>query len=276
MSDAHAAIAGHYGRQGLYEDILTALKQAGKDLERLTPDDLAPADEFHTRGHAVTVEMAGALALRGSERVLDLGSGIGGPSRWLAKTFGCHVTGIDLTEEFCRTANALSRLLKLEGLTEFRQGNALDLPFPDGAFDVVWSQNVSMNIADRARLYGEIRRALKPGGRYAFSDVVELSGEPLRFPVPWASEPGHSFLRTGPATRAALERAGLRVLRWDDTTAQAIDAHVKRARLMAGPQPPLALHLAMGAEFPAKMANSGWALETGRIGIIQAVVERGA
>jgi len=274
MSESQSGIAHHYGRDGLYEAIVAALRQAGKDLERLTPDDLAPADEFHTRGHAVTEEMAASLALRGGERVLDVGSGIGGPSRWLAKTFGCRVTGIDLTEEFCRTANALSRLLKLEHLAEYRQGNALELPFPDGGFDVAWSQNVSMNIGDRPRLYGEIRRVLRPGGRYAFADVVERSGEPLRFPVPWATVAGHSFLRTAAATREAIERAGLRVLRWDDTTAQAVDAQLKRAKAMAGPLPPLALHLVMGPDFPAKTANSAWAFETGRVGALQALVER--
>ena len=273
MTDPHAGIAAHYSPQGLYETILAALKQAGKDMERLTPDDLAPVDEFHTRGHAVTVEMANAAGLRSAERVLDLGSGIGGPSRWLAKTFGCRVTGIDLSEEFCRTANALSRLLGLDGLTEYRQGNALDLPFPEGTFDLVWSQNVSMNIGDRPRLYGEIRRVLNPGGRYAFSDIVELSGEPLRFPVPWASEPGHSFLRTAQATRDALEQAGLRVLRWDDTTAQAIAVRRKQAKPAAGP-PPLALHMVLGPDFAAKIANSAWALETGRLGAVQAVAQR--
>lgn len=133
-----------------------------------------------------------------------------------------------------------------------------------------------MNIADRPRLYGEIRRVLKPGGRYAFADIVERSSEPLRFPLPWASEPAHSFLRTAAATREALERAGLRVLRWEDTTAQALDASVKRAKFMAGPLPPLALHMVLGPEFAAKMANSTWALETGRVGALQAIVERPA
>lgn len=274
MTDPHAGIAAHYGHQGLYETILAALKQAGKDMDRLTPDDLAPVDEFHTRGHAVTVEMANAVGLRGGERVLDVGSGIGGPSRWLAKTFGCRVTGIDLSEEFCRTANALSRLLRLDHLVEYRHGNALDLPFPDGTFDLVWSQNVAMNIGDRPRLYGEICRVLKPGGRYAFADIVAVSGEPLRFPVPWASEPGHSALRTAQATRDALEQAGLAVQRWDDTTAQAIDQQLKRAKLMAGPLPPLSLHMVLGPEFAAKTANSAWAFETGRVGAVQAVAQR--
>jgi SAM-dependent methyltransferase len=273
MTDPVQAVTRHYEHPGVYESIVAALKQAGKDLDRLTPEDLAPADQFHTRGHALTVEMAAMLPLTGRERLLDIGSGVGGPSRWLAKTFGCYVTGIDLTPEFVRTAKALSRLLKLDAVTDYRQGDALDLPFPDGTFDVAWCQNVSMNIADRVTFYRGVRRVLKPGGSYVFADIVALSGEPVHLPVPWASDPAWSFLKTTEETRSLLEKAGFRVLRWEDTTAITIQAHRERAS-HAGAPPPLALHHVMGTDFPAKVKNAARNFEEGRIGALQGLVER--
>jgi ubiquinone/menaquinone biosynthesis C-methylase UbiE len=162
----------HYTRQDLGGLILAALKQAGKDIEHLTPDDLAPVDEFHGGQRQATIRLADLLGFRGGERVLDIGSGIGGPSRFLASRYGCQVTGIDLTAEFCRVAEMLTRLTGLTDKADYRQGNALDLPFEDMSFDVVWSQNASMNIADRDRLYSEMHRVLKPGGRLALQEVV--------------------------------------------------------------------------------------------------------
>jgi ubiquinone/menaquinone biosynthesis C-methylase UbiE len=102
--------------------------------------------------------------------------GIGGPSRYLAKTYGCRVAGLDLTPEFCQVAAMLAERTGLAGKVEYREGDALAMPFADRSFDVVWSQNVAMNIADRDRLYREIRRVLRPDGRYAFSDVVDKRG----------------------------------------------------------------------------------------------------
>src|SRR5262245_31902870 len=176
MTDLHA-VAKHYGRPGLADVILDALKAAGKDIDHLTPDDLAPVDEFHTRGRAATVELAQFLELNGSERILDVGCGIGGPSRYLAKTFGCRVVGVDLTPEFCRVATMLAERTGLSDKVQYRQGNALAMPFEDLSFDVVWSQNVVMNIADRNRLYWEIHRVLRPADSSSGLGLHLLLGE---------------------------------------------------------------------------------------------------
>src|SRR5262245_13092077 len=202
------AITEHYGRADLGAVILAALDAAGKDIDHLEPDDLAPIDELHSRGREATTDLARLLALKGDETVLDVGCGIGGPSRYLAKTYGCRVTGLDLTPEFCRVAAMLAERTGLAGKVGYRQGDALAMPFADESFDVVWSQSVAMNIADRDRLYNEIRRVLKPDGRYAFSDVVDGGGGPPYFPVPWARDSSISFLLTAQATRANLEAAG--------------------------------------------------------------------
>ena len=199
MTEIHERVARHYGQAGIAEAILAALAAAGKDVQRLTPDDLAPIDEFHTRGRAATADLAKLLELTARHCVLDVGSGIGGPSRYLAHTSGCTVIGLDLTPEFCAAARILAERTQLADRVSYRQGNALDMPFEDESFDVVWSQNAAMNIAERDRLYREMRRLLRKGGRLAINDVTLGGGGAPYYPVPWAREPS-----TRPASQSVV------------------------------------------------------------------------
>jgi SAM-dependent methyltransferase len=273
MVDA-GVIAAHYGRAELGDIILAALKAAGKDIDHLTPDDLDEVDELHSRGRAATVDLARLLALDGHERVLDAGCGIGGPSRYLAKSFGCRVSGIDLTPEFCRVASMLAQRTGLADKVDYRVGDALAMPFADASFDVIWSQNVAMNIAERDLLYAEIHRVLRPGGRYAFSDVVAgAGGAAPHFPVPWAREPSISFLLTAQATREKLERAGFRVLAFEDQTADALAR--ARARMKASGAPlALGLHIVLGQDGPTMLKNMLRNFEEQRTGLVQGIVAR--
>ena len=201
-----------------------------------------------------------------------MGCGLGGPSRFLASTHACRVSGIDLTPQFVEIATQLARLTRLEAEVDYRQGDALAIPFDAATFDIVWSQNVAMNISDRERLYSEIHRVLRPNGRYAFSDVVSDEGGEPYFPLPWASDASQSHLRTAQATRTALLAAGFTVVAWEDATEQSMRAALERAGQPS--QPPLGLHVLFGADWPAISANMLRSYKERRIGVLLGVVER--
>lgn len=260
------AVLDHYGREDLTARIAAALEGRAD----LAWADLAPLDQFHVRGLAATRELAAGLELRGGETILDVGSGLGGPARHLAAEHGARVTGIDLSQPFVDAATMLAQRVGLADRVSYRQGDALDLPFETGSFDHAWSQHVAMNIADRARLYGGIRRVLKPGGRFAIYDVVAGDGQPLAFPLPWAASAESSFLLTEAGMDEILRRTGFAPLLWEDRTGEGIAWF---ARQVAAPAP-LGLPLVMGPRFPEMVANLRHDLIEGRIRLIQAIVER--
>lgn len=275
QSRVNEAIQTHYTRTDLGEIILSALERAGKDVNHLTPEDLAPIDEFHIRGRAATLELAQAAGLDSTKCVLDVGSGVGGTSRCLAQQFGCHVTGIDLTEEYCRAAAMLSSRIGLAHLTEFRQGDATQLPFPDQTFDVVWTEHVAMNIQDKAQLYHEMYRVLKPGGTLAIYDVLAGPSGPVLFPVPWARTPDTSFLVQPDELRKLLEETGFTITDWSDTTERARTWFVSLAeKIQKEGLPSLGFHILMGADFKVMAQNQGRNLQEGRIVLAQIVARK--
>ena len=270
MTDVLDGVRDHYRATGLTERLKTALAAFGPEDQRLTPQQLGTLDQFHTRGLAATAELAELAGIAAGMSVLDVGSGVGGPARFLAATYGCRVTGVDLSEPFVEAARYLTERTGQSEQVSFQAASALDLPFDDGRFDVVLLQHVAMNIADRARLYREIRRVLKPGGRFATFDVVLNSGEP-HYPVPWARTPATSFLLTAPATREAIERAGFRALAWQDDT-EAAKAWIAQLR-RSGPPPSPNLGVVMGPDFAQLIANVGRDLMEGRLGVLTAVFD---
>jgi SAM-dependent methyltransferase len=269
-TDLLDGVRNHYRASGLIERLKTALASLGPEDQRLTPQQLGTVDQFHTRGLAATAELAKLAAITADMSVLDVGSGVGGPARFLAANYGCRVTGVDLSESFVDAARYLTERTGQSGQVSFRIASALELPFDDSRFDVVLLQHVAMNISDRARLYREVRRVLKSGGRFATFDVVLMSGGP-HYPVPWARTPAASFLLTAAATREAVEPAGFRTLIWQDDT-EAAKAWIALLRA-SGPPPSPNLAAVMGPDFPQLAANLGRNLMEGRLGILTAVFE---
>ncbi len=221
MPDAIDLVRAHYNAIGLTDRIKLALAGIAPEDQALTVAQLAPLDQFHTRGMMATAELASAVGLQPATRVLDLGCGIGGPARYMAAAFGCTVTGVDLSREFIDAASYLTKRCGLEDRVTFEVGDAAHLPFGPGAFDTVFLQHVAMNIEDRAGLYAEIRRILAAGGRFATYDLVLRDGDVV-YPVPWARGPSTSFLLTATATRTALENAGFETVLFRDDTQTAL------------------------------------------------------
>ena len=248
-------------------NIEQALIAAGKDLDHLAPADLALLEDFHTMGRFATSQLVDLAQITSESEVLDAGSGVGGTARYVADRYGCPVTAVDLTDEYCQTNRWLNQLVGLDELISVRQADVTELPFADGTFDVAISQHVQMNVADKARLYSETRRVLKDGGRLAMWDIAIGDGGELDYPIPWADHPARSHLVTPDELRAVVESAGFAVERWNDLTDQTT---ALMQAMLAQPTNPLGLH-AFVTDFKRKVGNLTQALADGRLRAIQAV-----
>ena len=267
------SVARHYAHGSLEQAIFGVLETSGKDLNRLTLADLAPVDEFHIGGRQATADFAAQLELGADLHLLDVGCGIGGPSRYFAHEHGCRVTGIDLTEEYVRVAEVLGKRLGLEQRVAYHHGSALALPFAAGAFDGAYMLHVGMNIEDKASVFSGVRRVLKPGGFFGIYDVMRGDREgALTFPVPWASSPDTSFVEPPAVYRRLLEGAGFAVERERSRREFAAEFFRQmRARAQQGGPPQLGLHVLMGSSAPQKIANTIDNLEQGLIAPVEIV-----
>lgn len=267
-------VAQHYGSGGLAERVLAAFHAARGADAAATPDALAQFDHFHGRGPAATEELAALLDLEPGERVLDIGSGIGGPARWIAARCNVHVTGVDLTPEFCEAAEELNRMTGMANRVRIFRGSALDLPLPAAAFDAAYSQNVVMNIADKRQFYREAFRVLRPGGRLALSNLCAGAGAPY-YPAPWAMTPETSFLATVDEMRADLAAAGFTIEDFRDTTETVREMQRRnRERLERGDLPLVAVDIVHGERAREMQRNTMRNVEEGRTATVEALVRK--
>ena len=232
-------ISGHYTHGDLLARLRAALLEDGVGLEHASIETLAPFDQFHGRGLEATEELAAALAVSAGDHLLDVGSGIGGPARYFADRFGCRVTGLDLTAEFCAIARHLTQALGLDDRVVFEHGDATAMPFADAGFDGAYAMNVSMNIANKARFYAEIHRVLRPGGWLVLSEIAQGPAGRPDYPTPWARTAATSFLATPSEIREGLEACGFEILKSRDTVKEVLAFGARsRAMVERGEKPP--------------------------------------
>jgi ubiquinone/menaquinone biosynthesis C-methylase UbiE len=258
------AVATQYGAPDLVQRIEAAQRAAGLG-ERIAPEALAPIDEFHIGGRAATKHAFDKMSFAPTGHVLDVGCGLGGATRYLATTYGCRVSGIDLTPDYIAAAQMLAARTGLEDRVDYRVASALAMPFPEATFDAAVTLHVAMNIADRTGLYREVARVLKPGAQFCIYDVMRGAGPSaaLTFPQPWAETPAMSHLTSPEEMRALLAGAGFEVLSEEDRSAFGINFFRQRLAAPGGPTPPLGLHVLMGPRTRDKFANLLAGLEAG-------------
>ena len=264
-----ASLQTHYSARDIEARILAGIRAAGLNPEqRLTPEALGALDHFHTGGLRASRELLEVAQIQAEHRVLDIGAGLGGSARLLASAVGCRVDCIEMSTDYCAGAALLNRLTGLEDRIKVHQGSALDLPFTDGSFDLVWMQNVGMNIADKRKLYGEISRVLKPGGRYAFQEMTAGKVAMSYFPLPWATDPADNFLVPADDMSSILEGCGFIAELFEDTS----DIHMSRTAAIATPAAPGQLGLAVFVDNLAQKAgNARRSLEEGQVRLVRGI-----
>jgi len=258
-------IANHWGTGDVYALIVAALEKMGKSLDALTVEDLAPVDHFHARGFPATVELADRLPIEAGQHVLDIGCGLGGPARYIAKRFQCEVSGLDITESFVEAANKLTALLRMETQVTIEHGDGQKLPYADTCFDGAYAQHVTMSVADRPRFFAEAWRVLKPGAFFALTEHgLGPKGEP-HYPLPWSEDGSGAYLISPSETRAFLEAAGFTNIVIEDAGAIYLAGYrtaIERAE--KGVLPPLGTHILMGENALEKTRNAARNIEEGR------------
>ena len=270
------AVADHYSHGQLLDAILTGMRGIGKTPETITADDLAPVDEFHIGGRQATEDFIGQLDISPDDHVLDVGCGLAGTSRFVASTCGCRVSGIDLTPEYIDVAQVLCSWVGLADRIDLHQGSALATGFEASVFDAAYMLHVGMNIEDKASLFAEVNRVLRPGGVFGIYDVMRTSDDPPVYPVPWATVADTSTLATPQEYQEALVGSGFEITHERDRrefAAEFFDALRKRAEAAAGP-PPLGLHIVMGETAATKVRNMVENVVAGRVSPVEIIARK--
>jgi len=268
-------IADHWAKGDVYARIVSALGEMSKSLDAVTLEDLAPVDHFHARGFPATVELADRLPIKAGQHIVDIGCGLGGPARYIAKRFQCKVSGLDITQPFVEAGNRLTSLLRMEDQVTIRQGDGQRLPYGDATFDGAYTQHVTMNVSNRPSFFSEAHRVLKSGAFFALTEHgLGPNGDP-HYPLPWSEDGSGAYLVAPSETRALLETAGFDDIVLEDTGAKYLTGYkdvIEKAE--KGMLPPLGIHILMGETAPQKTRNAARNIEEGRTHPIQVICRK--
>lgn len=276
MTTTETRVVSHYTNGELLAAISNGWNKLKAASDAAPIDQLAAVDEFHIGGRIATDMVCHQLELVPGMRVLDVGCGLGGAARFMAATYGTVVEGVDLTPEYVAVGNELTRKVGLSGKVGLVEGSALNLPKPNASFERVTMFHVGMNIQDKAQLFSEIARVLKPGGMLAAYDVMRIGDQPLDFPVAWAQDESTSFVEPIAAYRSAIERAGLTVTTESPQKELGLEFFAKmKARMAENGPPPLGLHIVMGKDAGTKAANMAGNIARGAIAPVLLLARKG-
>jgi len=270
------SVSDHYLHGDLLNAIETSLPALGKTTQNVTIEDLAPVDEFHIGGRLATDSLINQLNFSEQDHVLDVGCGLGGAARYVVDKYKNRVTGIDLAPEYIATGNELCSWLNLDRYITLKQGSALSMPFQDSMFDGGYMLHVGMNIDDKASLFSEIYRVLKPGSSFGVYDIMRKKEGELTYPVPWATEISTSKLSTPEQYIQALSDAGFGISKENDRRDFAIEFFKQlRAKAEAnGGPPPLGLHTLMQESTADKIRNMIENISNGYIAPVEIIVQK--
>jgi len=275
MNANNAAIESPYAKKGLVNRVLDAITDAGVSLDNLSPDNLMAFDEFHVRGRLATKELCELAGINDKMHVLDIGSGLGGPSRFLAANYGCRVTGIDITREYCELAEVFAEKFNLNKKLNYHCGSATELPFDDCSFEAVWTQHTAMNIKNKTKLYAESARVLKPAGKFIIYDILAGANQPVYYPVPWARTDDISFLATPVEMKTYLNKSDMDIIHWSDKTQIAIEwfqSMIEKINI-DGP-PKLSFQLFLGDDFVPMLTALLKNLKENRVAVVEIIAKK--
>jgi sarcosine/dimethylglycine N-methyltransferase len=264
-----SSLETHYSARDIEARILAGIRAAGLDPDRcLSPEELGALDHFHTGGLQASRELLALVQIRAEDSVLDIGAGLAGCARLLASEVGCRVDCVEMSPDYCAGAILLNRLTGLEDRIKVHQGSALDLSFPDESFDLVWMQNVGMNIGDKRKLYEEVARVLKPGGRYVFQEMAAGEAAASHFPLPWATDHVDNFLVSAEEMCMVLRGCGFVTERFEDISDTDFSRSVANSTPAAAGQLGLAVFV---DDLAQKAGNARRSLEEGQVRVVRGV-----
>ena len=250
-------------------DLVTTIEQLTENhLATLTQSQLDGIDQFHGGGAAAVDRLLPSLGLNPGMTALDIGSGLGGPARQIARSTGCAVVGVDTTQSYVHTAMALTHAAGLTGQVSFIWADVTDVERDD--FDAAYTMHVQMNVADKKAFFHEIANRLRPGASLATFEICQSGQDKPAMPLPWSLDGTDSFLTTPADLLATIQGSGFETVEWVDETAWVLKWFQQLAASLtgAGAAPTL---LALLINGPTRMMNFAGALGNGIL-----TVHRGA